>query len=137
MELNSDSVLKPLKLSGKSLDHVEDCIIVCAGVNNLMGYRVERWNGSEPPDAEELMKKMSDEGYSVFQWTDAAGAVYTDHEHGDDQSHWIISGTLELKVRGHGIVVLNAGDRDFMPAGMAHSARVIGGGAVVYLIGAK
>lgn len=102
-----------------------------------MDYRVERWNGSETPDAGELIKRLSDEGYSVFQWTDSAGAVYPDHQHGDHQSHWIISGTLELKVGGYGVVVLNPGDRDFMPAGTVHSARVVGGGPVSYLIGVK
>lgn len=102
-----------------------------------MSYRIERWNRPETPVADELMKRMSDEGYNVFQWTDAPGAVYTEHDHGDDQSHWIISGTLELNVRGHGAVVLKTGDRDFMPAGTVHSARVIGDEEVVYLIGTR
>lgn len=80
---------------------------------------------------------MTSEGYSVLQWSDGVGSVYADHEHGDEQSHWIISGSLELNVVGHGAVVLNAGDRDFMPAGTVHSARVIGNEAVIYLIGSK
>lgn len=100
-----------------------------------MNYRVERWDGPDAPVAEEMIGRMRDEGYSVFKWSDAAGAVYADHEHGDDQCHWIISGTLELEVRGFGTVILNAGDRDFMPAGTVHSARVLGDEPVVYLIG--
>jgi mannose-6-phosphate isomerase-like protein (cupin superfamily) len=75
------------------------------------------------------------DGYRTYEWTDAAGAVYGLHEHQRDQSHWIISGTLELTVEGAGIVVLNAGDRDTMPAGTRHSARVIGDEPVRYLIG--
>jgi hypothetical protein len=44
---------------------------------------------------------------------------------------------LELQVEGVGAVTLNPGDRDFMPAGTYHSARVIGNQPVVYLIGEK
>ena len=102
-----------------------------------MSYRIERWSETQAPDAAKLIQKMRAEGYSVFQWSDPAGAVYSDHEHGDDQSHWIISGTLELTVKGFGRFELRPGDRDFMPAGTVHSARVTDGEAVVYLIGSK
>jgi quercetin dioxygenase-like cupin family protein len=102
-----------------------------------MEYRLDKWNEDGEPDANEFMARMRAEGYRVFQWTDAAGAVYSAHEHGEDQSHWIISGTLELTVRGVGRVILGPGDRDFMPAGTVHSARVAGNAPVVYLIGAK
>jgi quercetin dioxygenase-like cupin family protein len=37
------------------------------------------------------------------------------HEHGDDQSHCIISGKLELTVMDKGTFILEPGDRDFMP----------------------
>jgi quercetin dioxygenase-like cupin family protein len=80
---------------------------------------------------------LADEGYSVFCWTDAPGSYYSDHDHANDQSHWILSGSLELTVEGHGKFVLEAGDRDLMPAGTVHSARVKGNEPVVYLIGEK
>lgn len=102
-----------------------------------MKYRVEKWDRAEPPDVEELKSRMRSEGYSIFQWSDAAGAFYSDHDHSEDESHWVVSGSMELNVHGFGSVVLNAGDRDFMPAGTIHSARVIGDESVVYLIGAK
>jgi mannose-6-phosphate isomerase-like protein (cupin superfamily) len=79
---------------------------------------------------------MEREGYSVFEWSDGAGAVYATHTHAEDQSHWIIKGTLELRV-GTEQYVLRAGDRDFLPAGTEHSAFVPGDEAVLYLIGAK
>jgi len=79
---------------------------------------------------------MEREGYSVFEWSDAAGTTYGWHTHAEDQSHWIIKGTLELRVRGEEYV-LRAGDRDFLPAGTEHCAFVPGDEAVVYLIGAK
>jgi mannose-6-phosphate isomerase-like protein (cupin superfamily) len=80
---------------------------------------------------------MRGEGYSVFEWSDPPATIYPDHEHQDEQSHWIISGTLELSVRGFSTVTLRPGDRDFVPAGTTHSARVVGGEPVVYLIGSQ
>ncbi len=56
---------------------------------------------------------------------------------GDDQSHWIVSGQFELTIENFGTVLLEAGDRDFMPAETYHSARVIGEEPVIYLIGEK
>lgn len=103
----------------------------------MIEYMVEKWKRDSIPDAESLRAEMEREGYSVFGWSDRPGSVYGKHEHGEDQSHWIISGRLELEVKGYGKVLLEAGDRDFMPAGTVHAARVIGDEAVVYLIGAK
>ena len=94
-------------------------------------YRVEKWTGPSPPQAGDLTRRMRAEGYNVFQWSDGVGAVYPDHEHSDHQSHWVISGVLELNIRGFGKVALKPGDRDFMPAGTVHSARVIGNAPVV------
>lgn len=100
-------------------------------------YKVERWNDSMPPNPAMLRSRLSAEGYEVFQWTDSPGAVYGLHMHSEDQSHWIISGSIELTVESVGSVVLGPGDRDYMPAGCYHSARVIGDSPVIYLIGAK
>lgn len=102
-----------------------------------MEYRIERWSDDSAPDAAELAGRMRAEGFDVFQWSDGVGSVYTDHEHDEDQSHWIISGSLELIVKDVGTIVLNAGDRDLMPAGTVHSARVLGAKPVFYLIGTR
>jgi quercetin dioxygenase-like cupin family protein len=79
---------------------------------------------------------MEEEGYRVFEWIDAPGTVYGPHVHAEDQSHWIISGVLELSIEDERYA-LRAGDRDFLPAFTKHSATVGGDEAVVYLIGAK
>ncbi len=100
-------------------------------------YRIERWEKDEKPDAKTLRAQMEKEGFSVFRWSDNAGSVYPLHAHGDDQSHWVVSGSIELDVDGVGKIVLNAGDRDFMPRGTKHAARVVGDEAVTYLIGTK
>ncbi len=98
--------------------------------------QIERWNDTSLPNAARLRQELEREGYSVFQWSDAPGTKYGPHAHGEDQSHWIISGELELRV-GYETYTLRPGDRDFLPADTIHSAFVPGDDAVTYLIGAK
>jgi mannose-6-phosphate isomerase-like protein (cupin superfamily) len=102
-----------------------------------MTYRVEKWKEVYAPNPAMLRYILVSEGYGVYQWCDRVGAGYGNHMHGEDQSHWVISGTLEITVEKVGTFVLEAGDRDHMPAGTYHSARVIGNEPVVYLIGEK
>jgi mannose-6-phosphate isomerase-like protein (cupin superfamily) len=101
-----------------------------------VSIEIEKWGEANQPDAVELKRRLQSEGYSVFQWSDAPGTKYGPHAHAEDQSHWIISGALELRV-GHEIYTLGPGDRDFLPANTMHSAFVPGDAPVVYLIGAK
>lgn len=101
-----------------------------------MSIKIERWNWSGEPDEAELQLRMEAEGYQVFRWQDQPGTVYWIHEHTEDQSHWIVSGVLELTVNREKYI-LRAGDRDFMPAHIKHSAFVPGAEPVVYLIGVK
>ena len=101
-----------------------------------MNIEVERWSQSGPPDPAQLRARLQEDGYSVFQWTDAPGTKYGPHSHAEDQSHWILSGELELRV-GHETYTLRAGDRDYLPADTFHSAFVPGDEPVTYLIGAK
>ena len=101
-----------------------------------MNIEVEHWADEGPPNPAELRRLLQDEGYSVFEWTDAPGTKYGPHSHPEDQSHWILSGELELRV-GHETYRLRAGDRDYLPANTMHSAFVPGDEPVRYLIGAK
>lgn len=102
-----------------------------------MNYKIERWTENNAPKATQLKTQMESENFRVYQWRDQPNAFYPAHEHGADQSHWIISGALELTVENVGTFVLEAGDRDFMPARTKHSARVVSRVPVVYLIGEK
>ena len=101
-----------------------------------MSIEIERWPEETVPDATTLKARLEEEGYSVFQWTDAPGTKYGPHSHPEDQSHWILSGVLELRVE-HETYTLCAGDRDYLPANTMHSASVTGDEPVTYLIGAK
>ena len=75
-----------------------------------MNIEVEHWGEESPPHPADLRQRLQAEGYSVFQWTDAPGTKYGPHSHPEDQSHWILSGVLELRV-GHETYTLRAGDR--------------------------
>lgn len=98
--------------------------------------KVERWSSSAPPDQATLRAALEADGYAVFEWTDGPGAVYPPHAHGDDQSHCVVRGALELTVAGEAHL-LRPGDRDWLPAGTVHAARVVGAGPVTYLIGSR
>ncbi|HYJ47069.1 MAG TPA: cupin domain-containing protein [Pyrinomonadaceae bacterium] len=101
-----------------------------------MSLNIERWNEEGEPDRQLLRKRMEAEGYSVVESRDAPGTSYRSHMHPEDQSHWIISGALTLRL-GWEEYTLRAGDRDYLPANTEHSAIVSGDETVVYLIGAK
>ena len=77
-----------------------------------MSIHVERWSRDFPLNPQELKSRLLDEGYGVFQWSDAPGTRYGPHAHAEDQSHWIVSGELALVV-GHETYTLRAGDRRF------------------------
>ncbi|MEO6590054.1 MAG: cupin domain-containing protein [Pyrinomonadaceae bacterium] len=100
-------------------------------------FRVEKWKEVYAPNAAMLRLILEREGHRVFQWSDQPEMIYGNHKHAEDQSHWIISGALELSVEGCGTYILETGDRDFLPAGTYHTARVLGKEAVIYLIGEK
>lgn len=101
-----------------------------------MDIEIERWNGALVLNAEDLKTRLSSEGYSVRQWIDSPGTKYGPHSHDEDQSHWILSGELELRV-GYEVYTLRPGDRDFLPANTMHSATVPGDKPVTYLIGVR
>jgi len=100
-------------------------------------YCLELWKDSYPPNPAMLRLWLTQEDYDVFQWCDSPGTVYGNHMHDEEQSHWILSGTMEITIEHVGTFTLNAGDRDRLPARAYHSARVVGDEPVMYLVGIK
>ncbi|MEP6945154.1 MAG: hypothetical protein ABJA02_04495 [Acidobacteriota bacterium] len=98
-------------------------------------YRIQKWTQPNTPNPAMLRNILAQEGYSVCQWSDRPGTELGMHKHGSQQSHWVVSGTLEINVQGRGANILGPGDRDFMPDDTYYSVRVIGEDAVLYLIG--
>ena len=81
-------------------------------------------------------ERLRAENYQVYEWTDPPGTTYETHKHMTDQSHWVIRGALALRI-GEDEYVLRAGDRDWLPAGTPHSARVVGDEPATYLVGER
>jgi len=102
-----------------------------------MPYKVQKWNRPYRPNSAGLRLELEAEGYTVTHWCDRPEMMYGSHKHSDEQSHWIISGSLEITIDHGGTFLLECGDRDLMPAETYHSARVIGDEQVVYLVGSK
>ena len=99
--------------------------------------RVERWKEFYAPNPAMLRLLLVREGYRVFQWADRPGTISGVHLHDEDQSHWVISGELEITFERGGSYTLKTGDRDFIPANTRHSARVLGEEHLIYLVGEK
>ena len=102
----------------------------------MANYRVEKWKEVCAPNPAILTEQLKREGYNVLPFIDNPGTIYGLHNHSSGQSHWIISGVMEFTVENE-IYVLEAGDRDFLPANIYHSSQVLSEEAVVYLIGIK
>jgi quercetin dioxygenase-like cupin family protein len=101
-------------------------------------HQIVRWKEVYSPSPAVLRLKLTGEGYQrIFHWVDRAGTVYGVHKHDTEQTHWILSGTLEIAFEKGGSYTLKAGDRDFMPANTWHTARVVGDEPVSYLVGEK
>jgi quercetin dioxygenase-like cupin family protein len=68
---------------------------------------------------------MSDEGLSPYSWSNGPGDVYNAHSHGYDKVVYVVRGsiTFGLPTENH-TMVLNAGDRLDLPAGIVHNAVV-------------
>jgi mannose-6-phosphate isomerase-like protein (cupin superfamily) len=103
----------------------------------MSDYKIQRWREIYAPNAAMLRIVLEREGYRVYQWADRPEMAYGLHKHHEDQTHWIVSGALELTIEKVGTFTLEAGDRDFLPAETYHTARVVGEESVIYLVGEK
>ena len=104
---------------------------------NKTEFRVVRWQNGYAPNPAMLRLLMEREGFMVVQFGGRPEAVFSRHKNFEDQSTWIVSGALEVTVDGIGTYVLEPGDRDFLPAEIYHTARVVSEEAIVYLVGKK
>jgi quercetin dioxygenase-like cupin family protein len=100
-----------------------------------MRLEVIRWAGSRSPEAAELERRLTAEGYGVFRWTDHPGAHYTAHAHDHDESIWLVSGELTFSAEGR-MLRLGPGDRLMLPARTTHTADAGPDGAT-YLVGER
>lgn len=95
---------------------------------------VRRWDEARAGRLTEaaLRRATEDQGFSVTRYVYPPGTRFAAHGHGTDKIDAVLSGRFRLGMGSHS-VVLEAGDRLFVPAGVVHTAEVVGGEAVVSL----
>lgn len=93
------------------------------------------WSGASAPTESELRAMLDSEGFSVWQWTDAAGSTYTPHHHDHDESIVCVAGEITFGAEGRQLT-LRPGDRLMLPRGTTHTAEAGNAGAT-YLIGER
>ncbi len=95
---------------------------------------VEHWNDASDGALSEaaMARKLAARGYRVSRYVYPPGTVFPEHSHAVDKIDAVLQGRFRLCLAGR-CVVLAAGDCIAVPAGMAHSAEVVGDEAVVSL----
>jgi quercetin dioxygenase-like cupin family protein len=83
-----------------------------------------------------LRGKLERLGYSVTRYVYPPETFFPDHSHGVDKMDAVVSGRFRLIMEGLD-VILEAGDMLTVPAGVIHSAEVIGDEPVVSLDGVR
>lgn len=100
---------------------------------SVKGVRVQPWSAPEPPTEAALLRLFEAEGLRPDRWASGPGDVYGAHRHPDHKVIRVVAGAITFGFPAGGqAVVLAAGDRLDLPAGMAHDA-VVGPHGVVCL----
>jgi quercetin dioxygenase-like cupin family protein len=83
-----------------------------------------------------LRSKLERLGYSVTRYVYPPGTYFPDHSHSIDKMDAVVSGRFRMVMEGLE-VILEAGDMLAVPAGIIHSAEVIGDEPVASLDGVR
>ena len=100
-----------------------------------MEIRQIRWSDAQEPGEGALRRRLEAEGFEVHAWRDPADRIYGEHRHAEDESLWIVRGSMLFQVDGVDYA-LGPGDRLELPAGVVHRAQAGPDGAT-YLIGQR
>ncbi|NIP13780.1 MAG: cupin domain-containing protein [Pseudomonadales bacterium] len=87
-------------------------------------------------NADNLRAKLAVGGYAVAMYTYPPGTHFGNHIHAGDKKDGVLSGEFLMEIQGEK-VLLRAGDILHVPAGVVHSARVVGEEPVVSLDATK
>jgi len=96
--------------------------------------RIEPWDESRDGRLTEAALRAAIEarGFAVTRYVYPPGTRFGAHSHGMDKIDAVVSGRFRLGM-GTKAVELRAGDRLFVPAGVVHTAEVVGALPVVSL----
>lgn len=95
---------------------------------------IEKWDFERWGELNEanMRKKLEFEGFQVSRYVYPPRTVFPDHSHSMDKKDAVLAGRFMLTAEGKAFV-LEAGDMLFVPAGVVHSAKVVGSESVVSL----
>ncbi len=89
---------------------------------------VIRWQETQPPQEQELRRRMQQEGLSPYAWSNGPGDRYAVHSHTYEKVLYCVRGSIRfvLPDRPDSIsaIDLAPGDCMVLPAGIRHSAEV-------------
>ena len=95
--------------------------------------QVTPWADSTTPTESTLWQIMAEEGLSPYSWSNGPHDIYAAHTHGYDKVIYVVRGSITFGLPELGQnLMLNAGDRLDLPAGVVHGA-VVGSQGVVCL----
>ncbi len=86
---------------------------------------VHTWDADGPPDESAILDRYQAEGLSPYRWSNGPGDVYQAHSHGYHKVIYVLAGSITFGLPEAGQqLVLRAGDRLDLPAGVIHDAVV-------------
>ena len=87
-----------------------------------------RWQEAQPPQEQELRRRMQQEGLSPYAWSNGPGDRYAVHSHTYEKVLYCVRGSIRfvLPDRPDSVdaIDLAPGDCMVLPAGIRHSAEV-------------
>jgi quercetin dioxygenase-like cupin family protein len=102
-----------------------------------MSLKVTRWDAAWGPLNERAMRQwLLAQGFSVSRYHYSPGTCFPPHTHAVDKIDTVLEGRLRIGWDG-GSVVLEPGDMIEIPAGVSHSAEVVGAATVLSLDATK
>lgn len=93
--------------------------------------RVVHWQAANPPTEELLLEIMTRQGLDPVSWSNGPGDTYFPHKHDYVKVIYVVRGSIVFNLPAlKEKIVLRAGDRMELPAGIVHSAEVGAEGVV-------
>ena len=100
---------------------------------NTDRVEVVRWPEKQAPDEARLRSILADEDLHPYMWSNGPGDIYGAHSHAYHKVIYVVRGSITFGLPESGDeVILNAGDRLELPAGVTHNA-VVGNQGVACL----
>lgn len=99
-----------------------------------MAIKIEHWETATDGELSEanMRAKLEARGYRVQRYIYAPGTYFPNHTHGIDKIDGVLSGRFKMVMDGQE-VILAPGDCLAVPAGVVHSAEVVGNESVISL----